>query len=380
MPAGPSAPATAGAGDVTLRPDDLLRDAVRGQLRHLLPACLATMVHQGCEALVPVLIGVVVDQAIGRGSVTRLVVLIAALVVLFAVLTSSMRLGGRAVRRATQGAGHALRVRLAARVLDARGTASDAVVGETLSTATSDTTRVGMVNAAVWTAAGAAAAIAVTAALLLSNSLVLGVVVVVGLIPVVALVSRITRPLVRRSVVEQATAATAAGVATDFLTGLRRNRVVACRRPCLAAHPDPPAVLGHRLEDQAGAADVPGGADGDSQRPRGEPPLRPGAGHPQQQPGDQDGHDDLERERSVETRSDGTAERTTGEHDEDEVGTGHLDRSQGDGRPQPHQPAVVLEHRQPPASRRDGGGTRRPLRHTVGRRGGPSSSHCASVL
>jgi putative ABC transport system ATP-binding protein len=208
-------------GGTTVRPDDLLREAVRGQLRHLVPACVCTMIHQGCEALVPVLIGVVVDQAIGQGSVTRLIVLMVALVVLFAVLTSSMRAGGRQVRRATQGAGHVLRVRLAGRVLDPRGTASDAVVGETLSTATSDTTRVGMVNAAVWTAAGAAAAIVVTAALLVSTSLVLGVVVVVGLIPVVALVSRITRPLVRRSIVEQAAAATAAGVATDFLTGLR---------------------------------------------------------------------------------------------------------------------------------------------------------------
>ncbi|MCD2197599.1 ABC transporter ATP-binding protein/permease [Actinomycetospora endophytica] len=200
----------------------VLRRAVRGQARFVVPASVFAMVHQACEAAVPVLIGITVDRAIAQHSLPSLLVTLGAMVVLFLVLTSSMRAGGRLVRRATQGAGHEMRVRVASRVLDPRGTEPGTVkTGELLSTATSDAQRVGMVNAAVWTAAGAAAALVVGAALLVQASVLLGLVVILGLVPVSLLTTLISRPLVRRSAVEQAAAARAAGTATDFLAGLR---------------------------------------------------------------------------------------------------------------------------------------------------------------
>lgn len=229
--------AGAGAGDVApglavdghslppmLTPDarSVLRRAVTGQARRIVPASICSIIHQACEAGVPVLVGYAVDNAIARQSTSGLITAMVALVVLFLLLTTSMRAGGRLVRRATQGAGHEMRVRVAARVLDPRGTEPGAVrAGELLSTATSDARRVGMVNAAVWATAGAAAALVVGAVLLLRASLLLGLVVVIGLVPVFLVTSAISRSLVRRSATEQAAAATAADTASDLLAGLR---------------------------------------------------------------------------------------------------------------------------------------------------------------
>lgn len=193
-----------------------------GERRYLIPASFFAAIHQGCEAAVPLVIGLIVDHAISPGSTRGLIVTLLLLVALFAVLTTAMRLGGRLVRHATQGAAHELRVRLTRRVLNPGGFAqSGARSGTLLSTATSDAGRVGMVNAAVWTSAGALGALVVAAIVLLRASLVLGLVVLLGLIPVVALTRLISKPLVRRSSAEQAAAAHAAGVAVDLVEGLR---------------------------------------------------------------------------------------------------------------------------------------------------------------
>ncbi|WP_243769963.1 ABC transporter ATP-binding protein [Amycolatopsis acidicola] len=203
-------------------PRELIRHAIRGQARYLVPASLLAAVHQGCEAAVPLLIGLIVDHAIAPSSGSGLLWTLVLLVLLFALLTVSMRLGGRLVRHATQGAAHELRVRLAGRVLDTGGFGqAGARSGVLLSTATSDAGRVGMVNAAVWTSVGAVGALVVAAVILLQASLLLGLVVLLGLIPVVLLTRTISAPLVRRSGTEQAAAAHAAGVAADLVEGLR---------------------------------------------------------------------------------------------------------------------------------------------------------------
>ncbi|MFT4042807.1 MAG: ABC transporter ATP-binding protein [Gordonia sp. (in: high G+C Gram-positive bacteria)] len=196
--------------------------AISGQRRYLIPASVFIAIHQGCEAAVPLTIGVVIDRAIAPADARGLCWTIALLACVFLVLTVSMRLAGRLIRHATQGAAHRLRMHIAARVLDTAGYAgAGARGGVLLSTATSDAARVGMVNAAVWTSVGALAAMVVAAVILLRASLVLGIVVVVGLIPVVALTRTLSRPLVERSGAEQAAAAHAAGVAEDLLSGLR---------------------------------------------------------------------------------------------------------------------------------------------------------------
>lgn len=203
-------------------PRAVLRRAVLGQRRRMLPSVAATMVHQACEAAVPIAIGLVVDRALARHSGAGLAWSLAGLAALFAVLTTSMRYGFRTVRVAVYQSAHELRLALTARVLDPAGIGGEhGRAGVLLNIATSDTNRVGMANAAVWSVAGGVAGLAITAAALLNASVLLGLVVLVGMVPVFWLTRLASAQLQRRSATEQAAAADAAGLATDFVTGLR---------------------------------------------------------------------------------------------------------------------------------------------------------------
>ena len=79
------------------------------------------MAHQAAEALVPVVVGVGVDEAIATGDGERLLWSLALLAGLFAVLSTAFRIGLRRVSRAEERAAHELRVQLARRVLDPAG-------------------------------------------------------------------------------------------------------------------------------------------------------------------------------------------------------------------------------------------------------------------
>jgi putative ABC transport system ATP-binding protein len=180
------------------------------------------MAHQAAEALVPVVVGVVIDEAIATGDSGALAWSLAALAGLFAVLSMAFRLGFRKAVRAEERAAHELRVELAGRVLHPAGGAdSDRLPGELLSIATSDAQRVGTVNLAVAMGTGVLAALAIAAIVLLRISLPLGLLVVLGLPPVLLVVQLAGRPLSRRAAAEQGQAAAAAGLATDLVRGLR---------------------------------------------------------------------------------------------------------------------------------------------------------------
>ena len=200
----------------------VLRHAILGQRRQMLPSVLATMIHQACEASVPIVIGVVVDRALARNSGVGLVWSLGGLVLLFVVLSSAMRIGFRTVRHAVFQSAHELRLLITSRVLDPSGIdAEHSRAGVLLNIATSDTNRVGMANAAVWSVTGGVAGLAVTAIALLNASVLLGLVVLIGMVPVFWLTRLASEQLQRRSGHEQATAAHAAGLATDYVTGLR---------------------------------------------------------------------------------------------------------------------------------------------------------------
>ena len=180
------------------------------------------MTHQAAEALVPVVVGVVIDEAIVTGDGERLVMTLAVLAGLFAVLSTAFRIGFRRVVRAEERAAHELRVELAQRVLHPAGGADGGrLPGELLSIATSDAQRVGTVNLALAFGAGVLAAVAVAAIVLLRISLPLGLLVVLGLPPVLLFVQLAGRPLSRRASAEQDRAAAASGLATDLVRGLR---------------------------------------------------------------------------------------------------------------------------------------------------------------
>ncbi len=182
------------------------------------------MAHQAAEALVPVVVGVVIDEAIATGDSGALAWSLAALAGLFAVLSTAFRLGFRKAVRAEERAAHELRVELARRVLHPAGGADgDRLPGELLSIATSDAQRVGTVNLAVAMGTGVPAAIVLGGAPAAADlSPWLGLLVLVGLPPVLIVAAeRLGRPLAARAAAEQGQAPPAAGPATDLVRGLR---------------------------------------------------------------------------------------------------------------------------------------------------------------
>ncbi|MFC7642213.1 hypothetical protein ACFQX6_15515 [Streptosporangium lutulentum] len=104
---------------------DVLRRAIRGQRRDVALGSLLGAGHQAGEALVPVLIGIVIDQAVARGEVSALLLWLAVLAVVYVGLSYSFRFGARAGERAAEQAGHVLRVELVRRVLHPGGGAEN---------------------------------------------------------------------------------------------------------------------------------------------------------------------------------------------------------------------------------------------------------------
>nr|WP_203606228.1 ABC transporter ATP-binding protein [Streptomyces sp. SID11385] len=193
---------------------------VRGQGRRVSVAAVLGCVHQFGEAMTPVLIGVVIDQAVAGRDGGRLVLWLGVLAVVYVCLSWSFRLGALAGERAAEEAGHEVRIAVVRRVLDARG-GDERLSGELANIATEDAKRVGAITMALLNGIWALAGITVSAVALLLTSVPLGLVVLLGT-PVLLWVGHVlSKPLERRSEAEQERAAGAAGVAADLVAGLR---------------------------------------------------------------------------------------------------------------------------------------------------------------
>jgi len=183
---------------------------------------LLIMVHHAAEAAVPVMIGVVIDRAITTGDGGAMARWAIALVMLFVALTAAGSAGVYVYPRTVERAAHQVRVAITRRVLDARGSAHPfASPGELVSLAVIDAAQVGQITGAAILAAGALVALLVAAVVLLATSVPLGLVVLLGLPVVLVIVRLLSRPLEARSGAERAAVATATGVATDLMVGLR---------------------------------------------------------------------------------------------------------------------------------------------------------------
>ncbi|MFE5946334.1 ABC transporter ATP-binding protein [Streptomyces sp. NPDC056480] len=200
----------------------VLRQAIRGQRRRVITASLLGMTHQGCEALVPVVIGATIDSAVATGSSSALLRLLIVLAVLFLVLSTCYRVSARITEGSGELAAHRLRLDLATRVLDPRGGAdANRLPGALTSIATNDARRVGSVATIIAYGVSAVAALVISAVALLRISVPLGLLVLLGIPPLLWLGHRISRPLEQRSEAEQERAAHASGVAADLVSGLR---------------------------------------------------------------------------------------------------------------------------------------------------------------
>lgn len=200
----------------------VLRTALRGQRTSILAAGVLFICHQAGEALVPVMIGLIIDEAVGPGDGSALLRWLLVLAMVFAVLSFGYRLGARSAERAAEGVAHELRIRIAERVLDDRGGAeSGRLPGALAGLATSDTAKVGFLSFAVPSGIAALAGLLVGGVALLRLSLPLGLVVLLAAPPMLWLVHRLGQPLEARSAEQQERAAASFGVAADLVAGLR---------------------------------------------------------------------------------------------------------------------------------------------------------------
>lgn len=202
----------------------LLRRAIGRQRGRLLGSYLLLALWQACEAMVPVLIGVIIDRGIATGELRPFLAWIGVLCALMGVLSLGYRFGGRLGVVAMQRETHLLRVEVAAHVLDPRGARTGLLPGETLSLATSDAETIGETVRLFGYTFGSLTAIAAAAVVLLRLDVVLGCVILLG-VPLVLAVVQVVTPLIsRRSTTQQETIARASGVATDMLRGIRPLR------------------------------------------------------------------------------------------------------------------------------------------------------------
>lgn len=228
MPTTPApAPATGGA---------LLRRALRRNAPRLGGASALIAVWQVCEAMVPVMIGVVVDRAVATGSWSALALWGGVLCALFATLAFSYRGGAIVGEGALQREGHRLRTEVSGHLLDPRGARADQVPGDLLAVATGDADQAAAVLRQAWFAVAAVVGFAVTAVVLARIDLVLTLVVLVG-VPVALLINHLLAgPLTRRSAVRQEALGRATGIATDLVTGLRPLKGIGAEDVALARY------------------------------------------------------------------------------------------------------------------------------------------------
>lgn len=199
----------------------ILARTVTRNLRWLASGSGLIALHQLCEVSVPVLIGVIVDRAVGTGSVAAITGWICALAALFAVLTVVYRYGARLLMFAIAREAHLLRVELSAKILDPLGIRTDFQVGELLSISSTDADETSYVLDYVPRVTGAVVATIACGGVLLSIDVPLGLMVLVG-VPVVVAGLQLTAPMIARRVEDQqAEVGRATALATDLISGHR---------------------------------------------------------------------------------------------------------------------------------------------------------------
>lgn len=188
--------------------------------RYALPAAGSAVVHQVCEALVPVIMGMAIDSAVVDGDVRGLLVWLALLALNFVLLAQVVRFGSWYGQLGAETMQHQLRTRVTDRLLHPRARA-DRLPGSALSLATNDVRQLTSAVSLMVYPVGEAAAIVVGGTLLLLQSVPLGLAVLVGAPLLLLLLDVLGRPLRRRAETEAAAIADASGAAADLLAGYR---------------------------------------------------------------------------------------------------------------------------------------------------------------
>ncbi|OLF13190.1 ABC transporter [Actinophytocola xinjiangensis] len=214
----------------------LLRRSIGRHRRRMAAAVILLAGHQAAEALVPVMIGVIIDRAVGTGDTLALLLWVLVLAALFTALTLCWRHGARHGVIAMEREMHQLRMEVVTRVLDPRGHRTGLRTGEVLQVATSDAEKAAAVMHAVSMAAAATTGLAVSAVSLLTIDVPLGITVLVGVPVLVAGLHLLSPLLTRRAAAAQAAAGETTALATDLVRGVRALRGIGAQASAADAY------------------------------------------------------------------------------------------------------------------------------------------------
>lgn len=217
--------------DESTTPRQLVWRTMWGVNKYTVPAMVLVILHFVGEALVPVLMGLAIDRAVGEHDLAQLSWWVLALAVDFAMLSLTWRFGDRLAMYAKEVLEHQFRMRVTDRMLDPRGMAGPArLPGTALSIATSDVMRLSMAVLLAVFPVGEMLAVGVAGVIFLWVSWPLGIAVLVGAPLLLWLVDRLGGPLRARSEREQELAGDAAGTAADLVAGLRVLKGIGAER------------------------------------------------------------------------------------------------------------------------------------------------------
>ncbi|GLY31017.1 multidrug ABC transporter ATP-binding protein [Kineosporia sp. NBRC 101731] len=182
------------------------------------------MVHQACEALVPLAIGLAVDQAVDGGGLVALLVAVSTLLALFVLLAACGGFQYWILTVTLQREAHELRVRAADRILADPGAGRGRSAGELMAILTSDTAGVAAIVPAAAMIVSGLTGLAVTVAVLVRIDLGLGLGLVLVVPLLMAGIDRIGPWLERKVAAQQQTGGLAAAFAAELVTALRPIR------------------------------------------------------------------------------------------------------------------------------------------------------------
>ena len=229
-----SRPSGAGSRDSTASTDwtagAVLRHVLLRRRLRLLSATLFASGHQVGEALVPVVVGLVIDRAIKTEDEAALAWSLGLLLLVFVGLSNCYRFFARIAVQLVEGAAHDLRGRLAHHALDPGGAQHGQRTGSILRISSTDVVAASEV---IWVVPGftsAVAALVVAVVALFAVSTSLGLLVVLGSIPVLAITQLLGKPLQARIHADQEASAEVAGIAADLARGLRVVRGLGAER------------------------------------------------------------------------------------------------------------------------------------------------------
>ncbi|GAA2015685.1 ABC transporter ATP-binding protein [Nakamurella flavida] len=202
----------------------LLRQIFRRRARPAAVGCAAATVHQVCEALVPLAIGLAVDRAVDQPFLSAVVVAVVGVLLLFAVLAGSAAYGYWLLDVTCLREAHHLRVTSAETLMRVDDARPGRATGEWMAVLTSDARAASEVIRVVGLVVSASVGLLVSAVVLLGIDVLLGVGVLVVLPFLVVGMDRLGPWIERRSHARQQTGGLAAGAAAEFVAGMRPLR------------------------------------------------------------------------------------------------------------------------------------------------------------